>query len=331
MREFAIRRAMGASGARLARQLLVENAVIGILGGALGILLALWGRDLILQVWPPSLPKLNAAPIDWRVLAFAAAMSIVCGLGIGLLPALHASRGDLQTELREGAGSSPRGRARSVLVVLQSGLAVVLLIGAALVLRSLSQMIDRGPGFHARGALTVRVPLPQAKYSKEQRIQFFRALVAQVSALPGVRAAGVVSRIPLGGGSSSGNYSIVGRPPADDEHQSYAEARVVSEGYFAAMQLPIVRGRALSDSGGAPEAVINETPARRSFPGEDPIGKSIAQGSDPGHDPATIVGVAADVKQQRLNADADAEIYYPQSQTGSAEVDLVVRADGDPM
>jgi len=113
MREFAIRRAMGASGARLARQLLVENAVIGILGGALGILLALWGRDLVLQAWPATLPKLASAPLDWRVLAFAALTSIGAGIGIGVLPAVHASRGDVHTDLREGAGASPRGRARS--------------------------------------------------------------------------------------------------------------------------------------------------------------------------------------------------------------------------
>ena len=331
VREFAVRRALGASSGQLARQLLVENAVIGIAGGALGVLLALWGRDLVLQAWPATLPKLASAPLDWRVLAFAALTSIGAGIGIGVLPAVHASRGDVHTDLREGAGASPRGRARSVLVVLQSALAVVLLVCASLVLRSLSQMIDHGPGFRARTVLSVRVPLPPAKYLKEQRIEFFRALVEQVSTLPGVRAAGVVSRIPLGGGSSSGNYSILGRPPLDEEHQAYAERRVVSEGYFAAMQIPIVRGRAFADAERAPQIVINEALARKSFPGEDPVGKMIAQGSDPGHDAATVVGVAADVKQQRLNTESAPEIYYPQSQVGQSEMDLVLRTDGDPM
>ena len=141
----------------------------------------------------------------------------------------------------------------------------------------------------------------------------------------------MVSRIPLGGGSSSGNYSILGRPPLDDEHQAYAERRVVSEGYFAAMQIPIVRGRAFADAERAPQIVINEALARKSFPGEDPVGKMIAQGSDPGHDAATVVGVAADVKQQRLNTESAPEIYYPQSQVGQSEMDLVLRTDGDPM
>ncbi|HEY6909739.1 MAG TPA: ABC transporter permease [Myxococcales bacterium] len=331
IREFAVRRALGASGGRLARQILVENLLLGIAGGSLGMLLALWGRDLIVRFWPQdSLPELHGAPLDLRVLGFAALVSIGAGLGVGLMPALHAARGDLQAGLKEGAGASSRNRARSVLVVLQSALAVVLVACAALVLQSLSRMVEKGPGFRAQRALTVRVPLPERSYSREQRIEFFRALLERVSALPGVRACGVVSRVPLGGGSSSGNYSVVGRPELDDEHQTYADRRVVSGGYFAAMQIPIVRGRAFADSDRAPEMVINEALARKEFPGEDPIGKQIAQGSNPSHDPATIVGVAADVKQHRLNLEPVPEIYYPQSQTGRAEMELIVRTDADP-
>ncbi len=331
VREFAVRRALGAGRARIARQLLVENAAIGAAGGALGVLFAMWGRDLVLRLWPASLPRIGSAPLDLRVLAFAALLSIGTGLGVGLLPAVQASRADVHTGLREGAGASPRGRARSILVVLQSGLAIVLVVCAALVLRSLSQMIDRGPGFHARDALSVRVPLPPAKYSREQRVQFFRALLERVSALPGVRAAGVVSRVPLGGGSTNGNYGVVGRPQLDDDHQLYAEKRVVSQGYFAAMQIPLVRGRAFDDSGAAPEIVINEALARRTFPGEDPIGRQLTQGSNPGTDPATVVGIASDVKQYRLNLEATSEIYYPESRSGNSEMDLVVRTQGDPM
>ncbi|MGE5049480.1 MAG: ABC transporter permease [Deltaproteobacteria bacterium] len=331
IREFAVRRALGASGGRLARQILVENALLGVAGGSLGVLIALWGRDLIVRFWPYSLPPLQGARLDLRVLGFTALVSLGAGLGVGLMPALHAARDDLQAGLKEGAGASSRSRARSVLVVLQSALAVVLVACAALVLQSLSRMIEQGPGFHAQRALSVRVPLPPASYSRERRIEFFRALLERVSALPGVRASGVVSRVPLGGGSSNGNYSVVGRPPHDDEHQTYADKRVVSAGYFAAMEIPIVRGRPFADSGRAPEIVINQALARREFPGEDPIGRQIGQGSDPGRDPATIVGVAADVKQQRLNLEPAPEIYYPQSQTGLAEMELIVRTDGNPM
>jgi len=331
IREFAVRRALGASGGRLARQILVENLLLGLAGGSLGILVALWGRDLIVRFWPSRLPPLEGAQLDLRVMGFAALVAVGAGLGVGLMPALQAARGDLQAGLKEGAGASSRNRARSVLVVLQSALAVVLVACAALVLQSLSRMIAQGPGFHAQRALSVRVPLSAASYSREQRIEFFRALLERVSALPGVRAAGVVSRVPLGGGSSSGNYSIVGRPQLDDDHQTYADRRVVSEGYFPAMQIPIVRGRAFADADRAPEIVINQALARKSFPGEDPIGKQIAQGSDPGHDPATVVGIAADVKQDRLNRDAAPEIYYPESQAGLAELELIVRTDSDPM
>ncbi len=331
LREFAVRRALGASGPRLARQILVESAVVALAGGALGFLIALWGRDLILQAWPPSLPALASAPLDWRVLAFAGLVSLGTGMGIGLLPALHAARGDLQAGLKEGAGASSRGRARGALIVAQSALAVLLLSGAVLVLQSFSLMLRKGPGYRSEHALSVRVPLPPSKYGREQRIEFFRALLERVSALPGVRTAGVVSRVPLGGGSTNGNYSVVGRPPQDDEHQTYAEKRVASQGYFAAMQIPIVRGRAFADNAPAREIVINEALARRTFPGEDPIGKQLAEGSDPGHDDATIVGIAADVKQQRLNVEATSEIYYLESQKGFSELDLVVRTDGDPM
>jgi predicted permease len=331
IREFAVRRALGASAGRLARQLLVENLLLGLAGGALGILVALWGRDLILRFWPSSLPRLEEVRLDPRVLGFAALVSLGAGLGIGLVPALQAARGNLQEGLKEGAGASSRHRLRGILVALQCALAVVLLACAALVLQSLSRMIEKGPGFHAQAALSVRVPLPAASYPRERRIEFFRALLERVGSLPSVRAAGLVSRVPLGGGSSNGNYSVGGRPPLDDDHQTYAEKRVVSGGYFAAMGIPLVRGSAFQDSDRAPEVVINEALARRSFPGEDPIGKQLAQGSDPGHDLATIVGVAADVKQHRLNQEADPEIYYPEWQWGLTELDLVVRTDGDPL
>jgi predicted permease len=331
LREFAVRRALGASGPRLARQLLVENAMVGIAGGALGVLFALWGRDLILRSWPPSLPSLHGAPLDWRVLGFAALVSLATGIGMGLLPALHAARSDLQVGLKEGAGASSRSKARGILVVAQSALAVLLLASAVLVLQSFSRMLRAGPGFHTEHAISVRVPLPATKYGRaEQRQHFFADLLARIEALPGVRAAGAASRVPLGGGSSNGNYSVVGRPPLDDDHQSYAEKRVVSEGYFAAMQIPIVRGRAFADKNRAREVVVNQALARRSFPGEDPIGRQLSEGSPPGRDGATIVGIAADVKQRGLNRAAESEIYYPQSLAALGEMDVIVRAEGDP-
>jgi predicted permease len=334
VREFAVRRALGASGARLARQILVENGLLGLLGGALGVLFALWGRDAVVRMWPSSLPALKDAPLDARVLLFATLSSVGAGLSIGLVPALQAARGDLSIGLKEGAGASSRGRASGVLVVAQSALAVLLLAGAVLVIQSLSRMLSAGPGYRFENALSLRVPLPPSKYkSDEQRARFFADLLARVSALPDVRAAGVVQRVPLGGGSSNGNFSVVGRPEFDQEgHEPFAEKRVASEGYFAAMQIPILRGRAFSDLGRERTAVINQALARRIFPGQDPLGQLLCDGTCPeAGAPRTIVGVAGDVKQRWLNKEAEPEIYYPESLAGFGEMDLVVRGDGAPM
>ena len=312
VREFAVRRALGASGLRLARQLLVENAVVGLAGGGLGVLFALWGRDLVVRVWPTSLPPLDSAPLDLRVLAFAAAVALFAGLGIGLVPALQAARGDLQAGLKEGAGASARSRASGALVVAQSALAVLLLVGAVLVLQSFSRMLRESPGFRTDHALSVRVALPKARYPKpEQCAAFFRDLLERVSALPGVRAAGAAWRVPLGGGSMNGDFTIVGRPAPDEKDLPYAEKRIVSSGYFAAMQIPIVAGRAFDETAKADEIVINQALAKKIFPGEDPLGKRLAEGfSQEGS--AVIVGVAADVKQKRLDRPVDSEIYYAQ-------------------
>ena len=330
VREFAVRRALGASGLRLARQLLVENAVVGLAGGGLGVLFALWGRDLVVRVWPTSLPPLDSAPLDLRVLAFAAAVALLAGLGIGLVPALQAARGDLQAGLKEGAGASARSRASGALVVAQSGLAVLLLVGAVLVLQSFSRMLRESPGFHTDHVLSVRVALPKARYPKpEQCAAFFRDLLERVSALPGVRAAGAAWRVPLGGGSMNGDFTVVGRPAPDEKDLPYAEKRIVSSGYFAAMQIPIVAGRAFDETAKADEIVINQALAKKIFPGEDPLGKRLSEGfSQEGS--SAIVGVAADVKQKRLDRPVDSEIYYAQGKVGFAEMDVIVRTQSDP-
>ena len=331
VREFAVRRALGASGLRLARQVLVENGVVGLAGGALGVLFAFWGRDLMLGVWPRSLPALHGAPLDLRVLAFAFVVSLGTGAGIGLVPALQAARGDLNAGLKEGAGATGRGRARSLLVVAQSALAVLLLIGAALVLKSFAHMLHTSPGFRAENAVVLRVGLSETRYpAPGQRVEFFREALQRISALPGVKAAGAAQRIPLGGGSTNGDFSVVGRPPVDDKDKPFAEKRVVTPGYFEAMQIPLVLGRPFSDADREPVVVINQALARKIFPGEDPLGKQLRAGmfAEGREGAATIVGIAADVKQRRLDGVAASEIYFPQAQVGVAEMEIVVRASG---
>ena len=331
VREFAVRRALGASGLRLARQLLVENALIGIVGGALGVVFAWWGRDLMLAAWPRSLPRVAGAPLDLRVLAFAALISLATGLGIGLAPALHAGRGDLHADLKEGAGTTGRSRARSMLVIAQSALAVLLLIGAALVLKSFAHLLRTNPGFQPGNAIAVRVGLSPTRYpTPRSRAEFFARVLERLSTSPGVRAAGAAERIPLGGGSTNGDFSVVGRPPVDEKDMPYAEKRVVTAGYFAAMQIPLLAGRDLSDADRERTVVINQALARRIFPGEEPLGKQIRAGIFPGEDDAaaTIVGVAADVKQHRLDREATSEIYFPQALVGAREMEIVVRGAG---
>jgi putative ABC transport system permease protein len=334
-REFAVRRALGASRVRLARQLLVENAVVGLLGGAIGVVLALWGRDLVLRTWPASLPRIDGgAPLDLRVLAFAIAISAATGLGIGLAPALDAGRGDLNAGLKEGAGATGRGAARAGLIVAQSALAVLLLVSAVLVLRSFSHMLRQTPGFRAEHVAVFRVNLSEVRYpDTAARARFFREVLDRISALPAVTAAGAADRVPLGGGGAFGDFSVVGRPPLDEKDQPRAEKRVVTPGYFSAMQIPLAGGRVFTDAEPRSTVVINQTLAKQVFPGEDPIGKQLRAGifSDGRDEAAEIVGIVGDVKQVRLDKEATSEIYFPESGAGVPQMELVVRGGDDPM
>jgi putative ABC transport system permease protein len=332
-REFAVRRALGASSWRLARQLLIESAALGLCGGALGLLLSLWGRDAALRAWPSSLPDLHEAPLDGRVLAFAAFVSLLTGLAIGLLPALQSSRGDLHESLREGAGAtSAKGRVRSALVVAQSALAVLLLIGAGLLVRSFSHVLHQDPGFVPEHAISLRISLPERKYTTvEKRAQFIREVLAGIGAQPGVRAAGASSGLPLGDHTSVGDFSVVGRPPLPEKDQPYAEKRQVSAGYFAALGIPLLKGRLLRDHEPERAVLINEALARRIFPGQDPLGQRIDGGFFPGKDTdAVIVGVVGNVKQHDLRAPPSMEIDYPIEQTAWSYLEVVVRATGEP-
>jgi putative ABC transport system permease protein len=333
VREFAVRRALGASAWRLARQLLIESAVLGLAGGALGLLLSLWGRDAALHAWPATMPKLNEAPLDGRVLAFAVAVSLFTGLAIGLLPALQSSRGDLHSDLREGSGAtSAKGRLRSALVVAQSALAVLLLIFAGLLLQSFSRLLHQDPGFAVEHTISVRVSLPDSKYpTNEKRAQFVRDVLARMQALPGVRAAGASTGLPLGDHTSIGDFQVVGRPPLPERDQPYAEKRMVTGGYFPALGIPLLQGRFLQDREPVRAVVINEALARHTFPGQDPIGQRIDGGMFESKDSdAIIVGVVGNVKQHDLSATPTMEIDYPYDQIAWGHVEIVVRATGEP-
>jgi putative ABC transport system permease protein len=293
---------------------------------------------------------LNAAPLDGRVLAFAAAVSLLTGIAIGLLPAITSSRGDLHSDLREGSGAtSARGRARNALVVAQSALAVLLLIGAALLVQSFRRELQQNPGFVVEHALMLRLQLPARKYPDAQkRAEFARALTEQIASKPGVRAVGITGGMPMGNHQSTGDFSVVGRLQLAEKDLPYAEKRLVSSGYFAAMQIPLLRGRLFTDREPTRVVVVNETLAKRIFPNQDPLGQKIDGGMfptavvnrpdtptgavvPPSDTDAEIIGVVADVKQHDLARVTSMEIDYPYDQIGWAYLEVVVRSTGEPM
>ena len=332
-REMAIRKAVGASGPQLLRQLLIESVVLSLAGGLLGVVLAWWGIDLLVAFAPAGLPRVQEIHLDQRVLLFSLAVSIGCGLLFGVAPALQSSRISPQAAMQEGGaavGDPRRHRLLSTLVIGEFALALVLLGGAGLLLRSLWNAGSVNPGFDARGVLTARLWLPQpnkleqGRYFKpEQRHGFFDQLLSRLERAPGIEAAGVISQLPLRGDltRSQVGFVIEGQQPAGSEQIQLAQIRQASAGYFNVLHIPLLAGRLFSptDTLNAPRVVlINQALARRYWPGQDPIGKRIkfpngpnAQVKDPW---MRIVGVVADVKTAGLEAPTPDEIYthYPQ-------------------
>ncbi|PYQ46905.1 MAG: ABC transporter permease [Acidobacteria bacterium] len=339
-RALAVRLALGASRGRLVRELLAESAVLAVAGGALGALAAAWGTRWLAEAGGP-VPRLAEASLDARALAFAAAVSLAVALLAGLVPALQATRGDLADALAEGgrgASTGPSGvRARSALVVSELALAVLLLAGAGLLLRSFQRLSAVSPGFSADGVLTLEVSLPAATYAEPaRRAALFDRIRQGLQALPGVRAAAVASRLPLTGPGLSGPFSIEGR--AFDPHAAvpqFAVFRAVSPEYHTALGVPLRQGRALqaSDGAGAPAvAVVNETLARAFFPRGDAIGHRVKLGGPGSPRPwLTIVGVAADVRDRGLALSPSPEIAASLAQDPPSSAVIVARTAGDPL
>ena len=290
-REIALRTALGAGRWRIVRQLLTESLLLGAAGGALGLAAAWWGLRLLVAAAPARIPMIAETRVEGPVLWFTLAVSLATGVLFGLFPALSASRADIQEDLKEGgrgAGESlRRNRFRTVLVVAETALALVLAIGAGLLIKAFARLLEANPGFNARGVLTAGVSLPPARYPKPpQRIAFFTEFLRQVETKPGVQAAGLVSVLPLSGSNTGRSLHFEGRPEPRPDEVPTLWWRVATPGYFKAMQVPLLRGRLFTDQDdeSTPRvAVINETFARRYFPGEDPIGKRMAYG--PSHRP----------------------------------------------
>ena len=321
-RELAVRAALGAGRRRLMQQAMAEAVVLSLLGGALGTLVATWAVDALVALHPRGIPRLSGIAVDGRVLAFTLLVSLAVGVLFGLVPALAAAHHDPADSFRgEGRGTSGRhgSRFRSGLVVTQVALALVLLAGAALLIVSVRRLAGVDPGFQPEHAAAFQFNVPSAKYNgADAQRAFVSRVLAQLGAVPGVSHAGAVYFLPLGDGSTNGDVSVEGQPPATPGKERYAGYRIVMGDYLESMGIAVRRGRALrpTDAGGQPlVAVVNEAFARSFFGAEDPLGKRVAFGSpDSTTEWREIVGIVGDVHHSGLSSKPQPELYVPATQ-----------------
>ncbi|MBA2458050.1 MAG: ABC transporter permease, partial [Gemmatimonadales bacterium] len=334
-REMAVRAALGASGVALGRQFVVESVLISLVGGALGVMLAWWGTDALGAVAATSIPRMEEVTLDRSALAFTLVVSIAAGTAFGLVAALHAVRGDLHLDLKEGGrGSSGRGhRTRAVLVGAQVALSLVLLAGAGLLLKSFARLNAVDLGFNPDQVLTARVSLGGERYEDEERqVRFFEDLLRGVRSLPGVRTVGAINWLPLSGERSATRMLIAGEPTPRPGEEPGADVRAVDPEFFRAMEIPLLRGRtiAATDTREAPKAVVvSESFVQQHLAGRDALGRRIhMEWGDTLV--ATIVGVVGDVKHTGVDSVAEPTVYWPLPQFPHNFMTLVVRATGDP-
>jgi putative ABC transport system permease protein len=334
-REVAVRTALGAQPARMIRQFLTESLLLSLLGGVFGFLLA-WGSVASLQrLRPGNLPRLEDVRIDMWTFLFTFAIAVLAALAFGLVPAFGASKLDLSRALKKSGKSTAgteRRRLRNLLVVADVALALLLLTGAGLMMKSFVRLLDVNPGFDPSHTLTLGVSLWGPKAQDELAVAFYQQVLQRVRALPGVESAGVVSQLPLGGNLDMYGIHVEGKMSPNPEGDPSADRYSVSPGYVKAMRIPLLRGRELDerDRTGAPlVALVNDSFARMFWPGEDPVGKRFKIGDT--HGPwRIIVGVVGDVLHNGLNAPHTLQIYLPNAQYPDSDVLLVVRASKDP-
>jgi putative ABC transport system permease protein len=340
-KETAVRIALGASRWRLIRQFLTESILLAALGGGVGLLLSLWGVSLLKGFIPENISQVKAITIDARVLIFTLLVSLLTGLIFGLAPATQASNFNLHETLKEGgrdtAAGSRGNRIRGLLVITEVALALILLIGAGLLINSFLRLRHVDPGFRADKLLTMKIVLPELKYPDQtRRSAFYTELLGRVEALPGVKSAAVTTNLPLYSQGNSIGISIEGRPDPPPDQRFIVVTRVISPQYFRTMGIQLLRGREFGEQDRADSAgvvIISETMARRYWPGEDPLGRRIKAGSSASPSPWwTIIGVVKDVRQFELNADPKPQMYLPYAQNDFFEPrDLVVSTNVEPL
>jgi putative ABC transport system permease protein len=339
--EVAVRTALGASRGRLLRQLLTESALLSLVSGGAGLLLGAWGTKALMGLAGKAVPRAPEVSLDARVVAFTAFVALGTGLLFGLVPALQASHTDVAVSLREGGRGGAAGarinRFRSGLVVTELALALVLLVGAGLLIKSFYRLQQVNPGFRADGLLTFEVNLPDAKYgTDESKAAFTDALLERMQRIPGARSAALVFGLPFGGMMHASTFTIGGKPKPGPGQEPQTEIYAMTPGYLATMGIPVVRGRGFveSDRGRSPGAfLIDEAAAGRFFPGEDPIGQRIIfDTSRPDEIPLTgeVIGVVGDTRRESLDREPDPQVYALLSQDPKSSLTVVLRSDVNP-
>ncbi|HKQ04028.1 MAG TPA: ABC transporter permease [Blastocatellia bacterium] len=340
-KEIAVRLALGASRWRIMRQLITESVILSVAGGVAGILLALWGVDTLKAAMPGETVRYiigwKNISINLTVLAYTLGLSLFVGILFGLAPALQASKPDLNETLKEGSGkttASGHHRLRSTLVIAEVALALVLLVGAGLMVKSFWQILKTNPGFNGDNVLTMRMTLPRAKYADAaQRRAFYEQLNRQVATLPGVESVGLTNYIPLGGSNSSDSFLVEGVPDPPPGQEFIGRYRNCTPDYFKAMGIQVLNGRGFTEQDIAtapPVAVINETMARQYWPNGDAIGKRFRLEGPIAENPwRTVVGVIRDVKHE-LNLAVTPEYYFPLAQDPWSSMVLVAHTSGEP-
>jgi len=338
--EFALRAAIGASRAAIIRQLLVESVTLSLAGGAAGVALAYALLHASVRLMPVGVPRIEDAQINGRVLLFDLALSLVTGVLFGALPASRLARSAPAQALREGsrnvAGGRGQNRVHNGLVIAQTAIGLVLLVGSGLMIRSFLHILSVDPGFDPKHVITARIMISREQFNHDQRYEFFERVIERVSALPGVQSASAAWPLPMSAGHASISFNIAGRPVAKGDEPSESLG-VAMPGYFETMRIPLVAGRLFGEQDGvkgAPTIIINQVFARKYFPGQNPLGQHLQPGVGDdvfNHPMREIVGVVGDIRQQGLTTSIEPQFYLPYAQAVITAPYLIIRTAGDPL
>lgn len=337
-KEIAVRTALGARRWRIIRQLLTESVLLSVVGGAFGLLIGYWGVKALVALNEDRIPRAHEISLDWKVLLFTFGVSIVTGVLFGIVPAIQTTKADLHETLKEGgrsAAATTKQWIRSSLVVVEIALALAVLVGAGLLVKSFLHVQQINPGFNPEGMLTMHLSLPMTKYSEApQRDNFYKQVINDVRALPGVQSVGAVSVLPLSGQGSSGSFRIEGRDVPPGQSSPHGARWAATPDYFKTMGIPLIRGRYFEERDTAealPVTIIDQALAQKYWPNEDPLGKRIVfEGTRDNPLWREIVGIVGHVKHTDLEGESRAQYYVPHQQRPQPNMALVIRTPNDP-